>query len=107
MGYNGFPSGIKDDDRLNDKYLKRELIIHAEQNALLTAGNRAKGATLYVWGKPVCARCASVIIQAGVSRIVSTNPEDESRTSDWYDSGLLAAKMFKEAKINVKYYEIK
>lgn len=108
LGYNGFPAGVEDDKRLDNKDLKLEMIIHAEQNALLTAGTRAKGATLYVWGKPICSRCAVVIIQAGISRIVLTNPEDEKdKASIWYTKGVLAIKMFKEAGIEIKYYKAK
>ena len=44
LGYNGFPAGIEDDERLDNKKLKLDMIIHAEQNALLVAGSRAKGA---------------------------------------------------------------
>tara|TARA_R110000851_G_scaffold104499_1_gene222203 strand:- start:360 stop:611 length:252 start_codon:yes stop_codon:yes gene_type:complete len=33
LGYNGFPQGIEDDARLNDKAVKRKLVVHAEMNA--------------------------------------------------------------------------
>lgn len=107
LGYNGFPAGVVDDERLYKKELKLDMVIHAEQNALLTAGTRANGATLYVWGKPICARCAVLIIQAGISRIVLTNPEDETdKTSSWYKLGILAVQMFTEAGIEMKYYKV-
>jgi dCMP deaminase len=107
LGYNGFPAGIEDNERIKDKELKLDMIIHAEQNALLIAGTRAKGATLYVWGKPVCARCAVVIIQSGITRIILTNPEDEGdKSSKWYKLGKLAVSMFKEAGITVEYYKV-
>ncbi len=48
LGYNGFPKGIKDDKRLKNQKEKLPIIVHAEENALLQAGDRAKGATLYV-----------------------------------------------------------
>ena len=37
-------------------------------------GARGAGSTLYVWGKPICARCAGPIIQAGVKRIGRAKP---------------------------------
>ena len=37
MGYNGFPAGIKDDERLHDRPAKHKLVVHAETNAIATA----------------------------------------------------------------------
>jgi len=106
LGYNGFPAGIEDDDRLDAGDLKLDMIIHAEQNALLIAGSRAKGASLYVWGKPICARCAVLIIQAGIKRIVATHPEDETyKNSKWQESGLLALKMFTEVDMEMTFHQ--
>jgi tRNA-specific A34 adenosine deaminase len=50
------------------------MVVHAEVNALLIAGQRADGATIYVHGRPVCATCAGAIIQSGVERIVAEAP---------------------------------
>ena len=105
LGYNGFPAGIEDDERLDNRDLKLDMIVHAEQNALLIAGFRAKGASLYVWGKPICARCAVLIIQAGIKRIIATNPENEiDKNSLWYKSGVLALKMFKEVEMEMTLF---
>jgi dCMP deaminase len=107
IGYNGFPIGVEDSaERLTDGELKRELIVHAEQNALIAAGNRAEGATLYVWGKPICARCAGSIIQAGVRRIVALSPDAVEKDSKWRQSGEYAKQMFTEAGIEFDFYEI-
>ncbi len=103
LGYNGFPSGIEDDTRLKKRNLKLDMIIHAEQNALIYAGSRAKGASLYVWGKPICARCAVVIIQMGIERIFSVTPEFENDPY-WRDSGELAVRMFKETNKEINFY---
>jgi len=43
--------------------------VHAEVNALLQAGPRAEGATLYVTHYP-CKRCWPVILNAGVKQVV-------------------------------------
>jgi dCMP deaminase len=103
LGYNGFPSGIEDDERLDNRKLKLNMIIHAEQNALLIAGYRSKGATLYVWGKAICSRCAVVIIQAGIERVFTQDPRFEKR-KEWRDSGLIAEQMFNEVEIKPVYY---
>ena len=78
-GYNGFPRGIADtEERLNNKEEKYPRVVHAEMNALLSAlytGVSVKGATLYVWGLPVCADCTKSVSQAGIRRVVITYPE--------------------------------
>jgi dCMP deaminase len=106
IGYNGFPFGVEDSaERLANAKLKLELIVHAEQNALIAAGSRAQGSTIYVWGKPICARCAGSIIQAGVERVVALNPESVDKKSKWRKTGLNAKLMFAEAGIAVDFYE--
>lgn len=105
IGYNGFPIGVKDStDRLQDSEIKLELIVHAEQNAIIAAGSRTQGATLYVWGKPICARCAGSIIQAGIRRVVALSPEAEKPESKWRVSGNIAHEMFTEAGVEVDFY---
>lgn len=106
IGYNGFPMGVEDSaERLEDQEVKLELVVHAEQNALIAAGSRAQGATIFVWGKPVCARCAGAIIQAGVKRVVALTPETGDPTSKWVKSGRFAKQMFEEAGVEVDFYE--
>lgn len=103
VGYNGFPMGVEDSaDRLTNKEVKLELVVHAEVNAILAAGERAKDSTIYVWGKPICARCAGPIIQAGIKRVVAQAPGDSE--SLWDQSGKTAHKMFLEAGITVDFY---
>lgn len=107
LGYNGFPVGIEDDDRLDNRDRKLDMIIHAEQNALLITGSRAKGASLYVWGKPICNGCGVLIIQAGIERIVAPDPEDEiDKNSTWYKLGVLAVKMFEEVDMEMTFYQV-
>ncbi|MBN2518792.1 MAG: cytidine/deoxycytidylate deaminase family protein [Candidatus Altiarchaeota archaeon] len=43
--------------------------VHAEMNALIQAGNRARGCTLYVNGDP-CKICARLIVNAGIRKVV-------------------------------------
>lgn len=107
IGYNGFPMGVEDSaERLDDQELKLELVVHAEQNALIAAGSRAQGSTLYVWGKPICARCAGSIIQAGVKRVVALSPETGDQTSKWARSGKYSSQMFAEAGVQMDYYVV-
>jgi dCMP deaminase len=99
VGYNGFPKLVEDSaERYGDVDTKLEMVVHAEENAILGAGVRARGGSIYVFGKPVCARCAGTIIQAGVGRVVAQEPQ-EGTDSKWDKSGQIARKMLDEAKI--------
>ncbi|WP_424137997.1 deoxycytidylate deaminase [Roseomonas chloroacetimidivorans] len=96
-GFNGFPTRIEDDlDRLSDKPTKLDMMVHAEQSALLFAGREARGCTLYVVGKPVCNHCAVLSIQAGIRRVVAAAPRNGTR-SEWDRRGHISARLFVEA----------
>lgn len=99
-GYNGFPRGISDDARLNDRELKRKLIVHAELNALSNADFSLAGASLYTTMYP-CHVCAGPIIQSGIALVVA--PES---LEHWKESQDLADAMFWEAEINVRKLEM-
>ena len=72
-GYNGFPPGIADNDRLHDRDEKYQLVVHAEMNAVLQAGRDCNGAVLYMFGfeSPPCRNCTKHLITAGIVRVVS------------------------------------
>jgi dCMP deaminase len=104
VGFNGFPAGVKDTvDRLEDRSVKYEMIAHAEQNALLFAGHQAEGGTIYVSSLAPCARCAVIIIQSGIKRVVSCAPDFNH--DRWGDQAKLAKAMFDEAKLVWDYPE--
>lgn len=75
VGFNGFPRLICDDHRLNDRPLKNRLTVHAEINALISAGRRVDGMTIYTT-KPPCPQCAAAIINAGIRRVVFQSDRD-------------------------------
>ncbi len=102
MGFNGFPAGVEDtEERLADRDTKYEMVIHAEQNALMFAGDRAEGCDLYVHPLPPCARCAVLIIQTGIVRVVCDQPDfDHER---WGEQAKIADTMFREAGLEVDY----
>lgn len=101
FGYNGFPTGIEDDDRLNNRETKYEIIIHGEMNALLKAGNKAKDSTLYLWPFLSCSRCTAHIIQAGVKKVVFPEPTKE-QYKRWGESFELAKKLYIEAGVELR-----
>ena len=102
MGFNGFPAGVEDtEERLADRDIKYEMVVHAEQNALMFAGDRAEGCVLYVHPLPPFARCAVLIIQTGVVRVVCDQPDfDHER---WGEQARIADTMFREAGLEVDY----
>jgi len=105
LGYNGFPRGVQDtQERLENRELKYKLVVHAEVNAILMAGNRARGGRLYVYPSfmlpPICNECCKVAIQAGISEIVGFMvDEQDARALRWKDSILISRMMCDEAGI--------
>ena len=100
IGYNGFPKGVKDDHRLDNREMKYEMIVHAEANALLFANAPVSGCTIYTWPFQPCSRCASLIIQAGIRRVVTV----ENKNQKWSSNFQLAHDMMTEARIEQKTY---
>ncbi len=104
-GFNGFPFGVEDKaERLDDRSIKYEMVVHAETNALMFAGNQASGCTLYVTPLPPCARCAVLIIQSGIRRVVSPTP-DTSR-EPWKTQFAISSQMFDEANVEVDFLDV-
>ena len=74
-GYNGTPSGFENicEDANNNTH---PYVLHAEANAITKvakSSNSSDGATLYVTASP-CIECAKLIIQAGIVRVVYSEP---------------------------------
>lgn len=116
-GFNGFPRGIADTpERLNNRDVKLELVVHAELNAILGAarvGTPLKGCTLYlaatdasgaVWGGPPCARCAVHVIQAGIAQVVA-HPRKNVPTK-WEKSLALSQNLLQEAGVTYREVEL-
>ena len=112
-GFNGFPHGILDSlDRLNNRELKLEIVVHAEMNAVLTAaalGIATAGSTIYVaatdgtreiWGGPPCVRCTVECMQAGVIAFVSRPVK--IAPSRWHESIAKAQALIVEAGLTYR-----
>lgn len=110
LGYNGFPRGVKDvDTRYADRDLKYKLVVHAEVNAILMAGEKAKGGTLYVvpsfMPPPICAECCKLAIQAGVKEVVGYQVDEadlDERQLRWRDSILVSRQLCEEAGVRYR-----
>ena len=105
QGYNGFPRGIIDTiERLENRPTKYKYVVHAEMNVIYNAtfsGVSLDGASLYVYGLPVCSECAKGIIQVGIKEvhIFIDQYVDDRWLKSWKDT----RDMFDEA--GVKYSE--
>lgn len=101
LGYNGLPAGIEDtEERLSNRELKYKLIVHAERNALLFSNSKVEGCTIYTWPFMPCSSCSSLIIQAGISRVVSLNSENPR----WLEDFFLSTRLFNEASVDLVLY---
>jgi dCMP deaminase len=101
QGFNGFPRGINDDERYHDRETKYKFVVHAEMNAIYNAtysGTSLDGATLYVYGLPICSECAKGIIQVGIKKVVV---EKSKELDNWNDSVKLSKAMFDEAGVQL------
>ena len=104
LGFNGFPQKIVDDDRLQDRAVKYEMIIHCEINALIFVGQSLEGCTLYTYPFLSCSRCASIMIQAGIKRVVApTIPQDLK--DRWGENIELTKILFTEAGVQIDEIE--
>lgn len=99
-GFNGFPVGVKDDDRLKDKVLKNSLMVHAEANAIVNSRTDLGGCFLFAT-KPPCIECAKLAIQAGIERVICPRPDQKSR---WLESSRKGKLLLKEAGVDVTWY---
>lgn len=106
VGFNGFARGMCDHDELyHNREEKYSRIIHAEMNAVLNAHGPVDGCTLYNTPFAPCDRCAVLIIQAGIRRVV-TPALPEHLKERWGDSLARAAGFFEEAGVEFNMLDI-
>jgi len=86
LGFNGFPQKISDNHRLNDRDEKYNVIVHAEANAILFANKDLSGYTIYTYPFQPCSRCAGLIIQSGIKRVVTVKDDNPRWKKDFYTS---------------------
>ena len=102
-GYNGFPRRVDDTEwLLGDRTAKYDMIVHAELNAVLQGsrtGTRLEGATIYATFFP-CATCMGAIIQAGLSRVVTTDAIIPDR---WQENMATARAMAHQAYVELYF----
>lgn len=108
QGYNGFPRGVADtEERYNDRPTKYKYVVHAEMNVIYNAtfaGVSLDGATLYVYGLPVCSECAKGIIQVGIKRVVIYTDSDVPEI--WNEMYNLSWSMFIESGVECNWIKL-
>lgn len=102
MGFNGFPMGVADTSRrLEDKSVKRSLVVHAEVNAIVFAGRLPECSVMHASRFP-CTDCAKLIIQSGVYRVTSRPLPTEGH---WAADSQISLAMLTEAGVDVAILE--
>tara|TARA_Y100000817_G_scaffold284293_1_gene250774 strand:- start:753 stop:1190 length:438 start_codon:yes stop_codon:yes gene_type:complete len=101
LGYNGFPKGVADNQRLDDRKEKYKMIVHAERNALLFANTSVKDATIFTYPFMPCPICTGMIIQSGIRRVVSLQTDNPR----WQEDFEISRKMLDEAEVGLVEYE--
>lgn len=103
VGYNGFPRGIDDNHRLNDRETKYECIIHAEMNAIMNCRDQTLiGYSIYVWPFLPCPNCAIHIIQSGIIKVVAP----KNHKPDWAARLERSKRLLDEAHIDWTEYAV-
>lgn len=82
-------------DKLDNREEKLELVIHAEAAAIIDAACDLRGCTIYVTFPP-CSRCASLIIESGLERVVVQQQDVPER---WQTNAYLAKDMLNTAGV--------
>ena len=87
-GFNGLPRGVADRPERLERPVKYDLICHAEMNAIVQCARNGVspiGCTIYTSFAP-CVHCSLAIIQAGVARVVTWEPDLAGGDSHWLES---------------------
>jgi len=100
LGYNGFPRNVRDDHRLQTREIKYDLIVHAEANAIIHARESLWDCTIYTMPFMPCSKCAGLIIQAGIKRVVSIDADN----ARWNGNFRLSKAILTEARLDVTLY---
>jgi deoxycytidylate deaminase len=106
LGYNGFPKGVHDDPALyKNRSAKYERIIHSEVNAILAARTDLSGCSIFCYPLMPCSRCATVIIQSGISTVCFPYSEDTAVLDRFRVSHEHAIEMFQDAGVELICYD--
>lgn len=107
-GFNGFPEGVDDlEDRYKDRDLKYKFVVHAEDNAILSAarfGMSTLHSVLYVPSLP-CHDCMKSIIQSGISEVVIHS--QWPTLPNWKEQFKITEILKKESGVIIRHFDKK
>lgn len=108
QGYNGFPRQVDDlEERLSVRGNKYLYTIHAEMNCIYNAslsGVSLDGASIYVYGLPICHECAKGVIQSGIKKVYCAH--EDPLPEKWADSWNISRGMFMETGVYHELFDI-
>ena len=87
-GFNGLPRGFADLPERLQRPVKYDLVVHAELNAIVQCARNGVspiGCTVYTSFAP-CVHCSLAIIQAGLVRVVTWEPDLAGGDAHWNES---------------------
>jgi dCMP deaminase len=102
LGFNGFPKNITDDNRLDNRQMKYNIVVHAECNAIMFANKTLENCTIYTHPFQPCSKCAGMIIQSGIKRVV-TLPLSIEHSSRWSEDFDIAKNLLLESNTELTY----
>lgn len=106
VGFNGFPKGCDDHPALyENREVKYSRVVHAEANAILFAREPVDRYTMYTYPpalSPTCDRCATLVIQSGIKRVVHMLDETSDFAGRWGEASKSALQMYEEAGVYIE-----
>jgi len=115
-GYNGAPSKLKDclqlgclrDEQKIPSGVRTEVCraVHAEENVIIQAGIHGvnlQGATMYCTHSP-CRRCAKMMVNAGIARVVYKNDYQDAIFRDLFDEANIRYELLHDVDVFMKIY---
>lgn len=107
-GANVLPNGIRPTrERIDTRPLKYSYFVHAEENVILQAARSRTSlyrTTLYC-PYAACDRCARMIIQSGIERVVVHKQAMDRTPERWQESVAIAKSMLAEAGVEYELYD--
>lgn len=96
-GYNGAPKGMSHCDDIGCLIKDGHCIrtIHAEQNALIQAGENANNSILYTTNVP-CPICFKLLIQANVKKIIFIEDYRNEDSKYWIKKNIIKVQKWKK-----------
>lgn len=97
-GYNGFPSGVIENDKRWERPIKYDRVVHAEANCIAAAarfGIRLDNTAIFITHPP-CVDCTKLLISAGIKQIYFIELENNNTSGEWKNKLYIADSMCEE-----------